>query len=86
LGIRKRIHTRHSGTGNHMYHPHAVKYDKIVNRLATDIVAVSENVKTILIEKDNARSDKITLIHHGFELEEFSHRNEKKDKAIKNKI
>jgi len=83
LGIRKRIHTRHSGTGNHMYHPHAVKYDKLINALATNIVAISENVKTVLIEKDNAKSKKITLIHHGFELEKFTCRNEEKIKQLK---
>ena len=71
LGIRKRIYTRHHSTFHHDNFPKAVKWDKLVNRLSTDIVAISENVKTVLIEKENVSENKIHLIHHGFDLQAF---------------
>lgn len=64
LGVKKRITTRHSATFNQMYHPKSVKIDKQINRWATDIVAISKNVRAVLIDEEVPES-KITLIHHG---------------------
>ncbi len=72
LAIRKRIFTRHSSTYNHLYHPKGVWIDKIVNRLATQIIAISENVKTVLVDMEGTNESKIHLIHHGFDLHYFS--------------
>ncbi|MBS1634830.1 MAG: glycosyltransferase [Bacteroidetes bacterium] len=69
-GIRKRIYTRHHSTFHHEYFPKAVKWDKYSNRLATHIVAISETVKQVLL-KEKARPEKITIIHHGFDLKAF---------------
>ncbi|HNF47979.1 MAG TPA: glycosyltransferase family 4 protein [Chitinophagales bacterium] len=71
LGIKKRIYTRHHSTYHHVYFPKAVKYDKYINSLATDIVAISEVVKDVLIDKENVPPNKISLIHHGFNLSVF---------------
>jgi len=71
LGIKKRIYTRHHATFHHQYFPKAVKYDKWCNKIATHIVAISENVKNVLIDKELVPRDKVTLIHHGFDLEKF---------------
>lgn len=68
--IPKRIYTRHSATFNLVYHPHAVKYDKMMNRIATDIIAISENVKTALLN-EGVKNQKISLVRHGFDLESF---------------
>lgn len=70
-GIKKRIYTRHHSSYHHDYFPNAVKYDKLCNRLSTNIVAITNNVKEILIEKECVPENKITLIHHGFKLESF---------------
>lgn len=70
-GIKRRITTRHSSTFNHKYHPASVKWDRLINYLATDIVAISENVKQVLVDKENVPKNKIHLIHHGFDLEAF---------------
>ncbi|MBV6484721.1 MAG: D-inositol-3-phosphate glycosyltransferase [Flavobacteriales bacterium] len=72
LGIKKRIYTRHHSTFHHEYFPKAIKWDKYTNFLATDIVAISENVKQVLLHKENVNHTKIHLIHHGFDLEKFS--------------
>ena len=70
--VKKRIYTRHYSTYHHDYFPKAVNYDKFINWLATDIVAISENVRNVLIQKENVNKNKIHLIHHGFDLERFS--------------
>lgn len=72
LGIKKRIHTRHHSTFHHEYFPKAVFYDKMINRLSSDIVAISHNVQEILTQKEKVKDKKIHLIHHGFDLEEFT--------------
>lgn len=69
--IKRRIHTRHNATIHHEYHPKAVKYDKYINYLSTEIIAISENVRNILLDLENVDPGKITLIHHGFKLSEF---------------
>lgn len=71
-GIKKRIHTRHHATFHHDYFPHAVKYDRSINYLSTEIVAISNNVKSILTEKEKVHPKKIKTIEHGFDLNEFS--------------
>ena len=71
-GITKRIHTRHHSNYHHIYHPKAVKYDKIVNFLSTDIIAISEVVKDVLVRDENTPAKKVHIIHHGFKLDEFT--------------
>ncbi len=70
--VKKRIYTRHYATFHHEYFPRAVWYDRFVNAQATDIVAISENVRQVLIEMEHVLPQKITLIHHGFELKDFA--------------
>jgi glycosyltransferase involved in cell wall biosynthesis len=69
--IPKRIHTRHDATVNHDYYPNAVKYDKLTNRMATNIIAISASVKEILQELEQVPEKKISIIHHGFKLQQF---------------
>lgn len=84
-GINKRIYTRHHSSFHHEYFPSAVKYDKLINFFATDIIAVSENVKRILIEKENVSSKKISVIYHGLKFSDINTIDEKKIRNIKNK-
>ena len=70
-GVKKRIYTRHHSDYHHTHHPHAVKYDKFTNSMATDIIAISAVVKDILIEQEQVPKQKIHLIHHGFLLQDF---------------
>ncbi|KOY86895.1 glycosyl transferase family 1 [bacterium 336/3] len=71
LGIKNRIFTRHYSTFHHEYFPRAVYYDKFINSLATDIVAISQNVQNVLVQKEGVPIKKVHLIHHGFKLELF---------------
>tara|TARA_R110002072_G_scaffold206697_1_gene364405 strand:+ start:1444 stop:2559 length:1116 start_codon:yes stop_codon:yes gene_type:complete len=70
-GVKNRIYTRHHSTYHHEYFPHAVRYDQWINSLATDIVAISLNVKNVLVQKEKVVESKIHLIEHGFKLEQF---------------
>lgn len=84
-GIKKRIYTRHHATSHHVYHPHAVRYDRWINYLSTHLVATSENVKQVLIGREHVSENKIHLIHHGFDLEAFLHPDIKKTEILKSK-
>lgn len=71
LGIKKRIHTRHNSTLHHRYFPNAVKYDKLINNLSTDIIAISKVVRKVLIDMEGVNKSKIILLHHGFDFTEI---------------
>jgi glycosyltransferase involved in cell wall biosynthesis len=66
-------------------HPSGRKLDRLCNWLATDIIAISENVKTILVVYDRAKEKKIHTIHHGFDLQYFAIPNEERVCAIRKK-
>lgn len=83
--IKKRIYTRHYATQHHEYAPSGVKYDNIINRLSTNIIAISHNVEDVLINMENVDPKKITLIHHGFLLSEFADVSVERINALKEK-
>lgn len=84
-GVKKRIYTRHHSDYHHTYFPQAVKYDKIINLLSTNIVAISKGVEQILIEKENANPRKIKVIPHGFDLNKFDNVSVERIQQIKKK-
>ncbi len=84
-GIKKRIFTRHHSTFHHTTSPKGIKYDKFCNKMATHIIAISENVKNILIEKEQVPSEKVYLIHHGFDLPLFNSVSDERLERIRQK-
>ena len=78
LGVRKRVYTRHHSTFHHDYFPNAVKYDKWTNFMSTQIIAISNNVQEVLIKKEDVLKKKISIIHHGFDLDKFKKIDEQK--------
>lgn len=86
LKIKKRIYTRHHALVHHHEHKQGLWMDKWCNYVATDIIAISENVKQILIELDGANPEKVHLIHHGFDLEYFGAVNEPALQRLKTKL
>ena len=83
IGIKKRIYTRHHSTYHHTFHKKAVKYDNYINKKSTHIVAISEVVKNVLLKRENVPLEKITLIHHGFPLEQLTNPNNEIIDALK---
>ena len=84
-GIKKRIYTRHYSTYHHTYAPGGVKYDRLIDALSTKIIAISENVKQILIQKEGVNPEKIILMHHGFDLSLFYNISEERIKTVESK-
>lgn len=72
LRVRRRIFTRHHSTIHYREFRSGRKWDLFCNAIATDIIAISRNVKTILTNSDKASPSKIQLIHHGFDLSYFN--------------
>ena len=72
LKIKKRIYTRHHSTYHHNNFPKAVKYDKWSNNMATEVVAISNNVQSVLNQLEKVPLKKIKLIPHGFDLKSFA--------------
>ena len=85
LRIKKRIHTRHHSTYHHRFFPKAVKVDRFINQQATDIVAISQNVANVLQQKEQVPAEKVTLIHHGFDLKAFETPDPKRVERLREK-
>lgn len=85
LRIKKRIYTRHHSDYNYKYSPKGIKYDKLSNWWASDIIAITEQVKNLLIEKEKVSPKKITLIHHGIDTAYFGNRDEESLKRLSEK-
>ncbi|MCB9189487.1 MAG: glycosyltransferase family 4 protein [Flavobacteriales bacterium] len=84
-GIKRRIYTRHHSDFNFKYSPKGIYYDKWSNYLATEIVAISENVKEILTEKEGVNPRKVTVIPYGFSFDEYDSVTEDRVTKIKDK-
>jgi glycosyltransferase involved in cell wall biosynthesis len=70
-GVKRCIYTRHHSTYNWQYNKKGVWLDRLLNWLATDIVAISENVRNVLLNNEKVPSAKVRLIQHGFDLYAF---------------
>jgi glycosyltransferase involved in cell wall biosynthesis len=84
-GIKIRIHTRHHASHHHLYFPHAVRYDRLINYLSSNIIATSQNVKKILVEKEHVDENKISIVHHGFDFSSFENVEIERINAIQSK-
>ncbi len=86
-GINRRIMTRHHSDYHHVWFPSAVKYDRLANMFATKIVAISNNVSSILINREGVSPDKVILVHHGIDFTQYMPLDKYSDRviAIKNK-
>jgi glycosyltransferase involved in cell wall biosynthesis len=71
--IPKRVFTRHHALIHYREFPSGRKWDRLCNAIATDIIAITERMKSILVDFDGADPKKITLINHGFDLDFFQH-------------
>lgn len=69
-GIKIRVHTKQSTGFNWYYAPKAVRFDRLKDKWATHLIAVSGECRDFLIEKEKADKKKITLIHHGIDPKE----------------
>jgi len=84
-GIKIRINTRHHSNYHLINFPHAVKYDKLVNKLSTHIIAASEVVKKLLVVQEGVPEEKVKTINFGFELSEFENITPSRINSLKEK-
>lgn len=82
--IPKRIYTRHSSNFNRKYHDKQY-LERTANFLATDIVAISDNVRNILTNEEHVPAGRISLIHHGFDFDRFERVPQKEIEALRSK-
>lgn len=71
-GVEGRVYTRHHSIECHTYYPHAVYYDRICNRLAKRILANSSVTAEVLSELESVPTEKIQVMHYGYDLGRFS--------------
>ena len=64
-GIKRRVITKNDTTFHWIYAPKWVWADKFNNFNATDIVAISNESKEFILNKEKAVAAKVSLIHHG---------------------
>ena len=72
-GIKKRVITKGDSGFHYYYTPKWVRFDRYNNKWARVIVAISEENKDFIIEKEKAPESKIAVIHHGLPLYEITH-------------
>ena len=70
IRISKRIYTRHHGYFHHHYFPKGVWLDKLCNKLSTHIIAIS-SIGNRALQKEGVKKRKVSIVHHGFKLDEF---------------
>ncbi|MBL7712995.1 MAG: glycosyltransferase family 4 protein [Chitinophagaceae bacterium] len=70
-GVPLRLYTRHHSDYHFRYFPKGVKWDKLCNRLAHRIIAPSQVVKDVLVDREGVASEKVSVVHHGFDFTYF---------------
>jgi glycosyltransferase involved in cell wall biosynthesis len=71
-GIKNRFVTKQDTTFHWFYAKKAVKYDRLINRLATHLVPVSKECKEFVLENEGADPNKVHLVHHGIPKDKLS--------------
>lgn len=65
LGIKNRFVTKQDTAFHWKYAKKAVKYDKLINKLATCLIPVSNECKEFILSIEKCEESKIKMIHHG---------------------
>lgn len=69
--VRKRVYTRHHSSLHHVSFKKGVWWDRLANKLATQIISISDVVTDILISWEKVPKEKIVYIPHGIHVEDF---------------
>ena len=85
-GIKIRIITKQDTAFHWYYAPQGVKFDRLNNFNATHIIAVSEECKKFIEEKEKANKSKIVLIHHGIPIDKLSNQSKAKQQELIDKF
>lgn len=80
-GVKIRANTRGDTSFHYYYAPKWFVFDKFNNWNSTHIIAISEECKDFILDKEKGLPEKITRIHHGIPIDYFTNQSEK-DKAF----
>lgn len=83
--IRRRIYTRHHGSMHHFYNHETVKYDNLINRFATDVVALCNTSEKFLTENEKLPLNKICIVPHGFKFQEYENATYERTEVLRKK-
>jgi glycosyltransferase involved in cell wall biosynthesis len=85
-GIKIRAITK-GDTGFHWYYvPKWIKADRFNNANATHIIALSEEAKQFIIEKEGAEPGKVCIIHHGIPVDDVRKQKEEYKAELRKKF
>lgn len=71
-GVRVRVVSKQE-TGYHWLHASRwMWFDRLITRLATDVIAISGESRQFLLEKEKAPANKVKLVHNGIPPELFT--------------
>jgi glycosyltransferase involved in cell wall biosynthesis len=84
-GVRKRVVTKGDASYHYFHTPRYVRFDKLINRRATTVVALSEESRAFILDKEQCPPHKVKLVHHGLDVREVTAQNEKTIAAFKEK-
>ena len=85
-GVKIRANTRGDTSFHYYYAPKWFVFDKFNNWNSTHIIAISEECKEFIVEKEKGNLNKITRIHHGIPIDFFTKHNEKDKQFLKDKF
>ena len=85
-GVKVRIHTKQSTAFHWYFAPKAVRFDRLINRTATHLIAVSTEAREFILEKEKAQKEKVHLIHHGISFENLTNATEEQKEEIKSRF
>lgn len=84
-GVPLRLYTRHHSDYHFRYFPKGVKWDKLCNHLAHRIIAPSQVVKDVLVDREGVASEKVSVVHHGFDFAYFESVDAERVAALKSR-
>ncbi|GAB4132171.1 MAG: hypothetical protein Fur0041_03220 [Bacteroidia bacterium] len=85
LNIPERIVTKGDASFHYFHTPRWSWLDRILNKAATDIIALSEESKIFILEKEHASPEKVKVVHHGLDIKEVTAQREEYHSAFINK-
>lgn len=85
VGVQKRIVTKGDSSYHYFHTPRYVRFDKLINRKATTVIALSEESRAFIIEKEQCAPGKVKLVHHGLDIREVTAQDPKTIAAFKAK-
>jgi glycosyltransferase involved in cell wall biosynthesis len=85
-GVKRRVIRKQDTAYHWLYAPQWVWADRFNNNNATHIIAISEEAKKFVIEKEKALPSKVYMIHNGIPLDEFTRQDKETIESFKKKF